>query len=253
MSKVLSIDLDYISNPYSELIRQMFAMNSSYRWTKFIKETPFDKSHFFIDQSNLLFCFNIFLKSLKSDPKVSFGYDHDSILFSIDKETDIELINIDQHDDIFEGIGKSPQDEYEAVTKHNLINQGNWGVWLHSTKRLKSFTWIKNNNSDGTGSRDERGKQFLGNLYESYLKEEYKFDNYDFDHVFVCLSPQYIFPDHWHYFSMFISAYEEFSGKTATIYTEKYETHVRHLKLHDQILNQCSSKMTFNNLRKNLN
>jgi hypothetical protein len=253
MTRVLSIDLDYISSPYSDLIRQMFNVNSSYRWSNFMENTPFHKSHFFIDQSNLTFCFNIFLKSLKYNPKVSFGYDHDSILFSINKENNIDLINIDHHDDVFSGIIKNPNEEYEALTKHNIINEGNWGALLHKLKKLNSFTWIKNINSDINGDRDNRAKQFLGNLYQSYLKEDYIFEDYNFDYVFLCLSPQYIFPDHWHYFSMFISAYEEFSEKTAVIYTDKYETNIRHLKTHEQILNQCSNKMSFNNLRKNLN
>ena len=49
------------------------------------------------------FCFDVFLKSLKHSDSVSFGYEHDAILFHIEKFTDIELINIDHHDDILGG------------------------------------------------------------------------------------------------------------------------------------------------------
>jgi|TARA_R100000030_G_scaffold42955_1_gene32338 hypothetical protein len=205
-----------------------------------MEESPFDRSHFFIDTSNLMYCFNTFLRALKSGPKVSFGYDHDSILFAIDKEENIDLINIDQHDDVFHGMGDSPDDEYEMVTKYGIINEGNWGIWLHSVGRLNSFTWIMNDNSDPQGGRNARDKKYLGDSYQYYLKQDYQFDGYDFDHIFVCLSPQYTHPDHWHYFSMFISAYEEFSGNDAIIHTEKYETHVRHQRLHNEILHQCS-------------
>ena len=146
----------------------------------------------------------------------------------------------DHHDDVFHGMGENSDDEYEMVTKYNIINEGNWGIWLHSQGKLNSFTWIMNDNSDENNGRNNRDKHYLGDAYEYYLKEDYKFENYDFDHVHICLSPQYIHPDHWHYFSMFISAYEEFSGKDAIIYTEKYETHVRHQRLHNEILHQCS-------------
>ena len=54
MTKVLSIDLDYITRPYAEWTHNLFEMSSSRRWSKFMEETPFDRSHFFIDTSNLM-------------------------------------------------------------------------------------------------------------------------------------------------------------------------------------------------------
>ena len=39
---------------------------------------------------------------------------------------------------------------------------------------------------------------------------------------------------------MFISAYEEFTGNESVIYTDKYETHVRHQKLNNDILQESS-------------
>ena len=236
MTKVLTIDLDFISNPYAKWIDHAFSLNTSKRWAEYMEDTPFDRSHFHIDVSNLMYCFNTFLKALKSNPKVSFGYDHDSILFAIDQQYDIELINIDQHDDVFHGLGNSPGYEYELVTKHNLVNEGNWGIWLHSQGKLKSFTWIKNDNSDRNGNRNARALDFLGDSYQDYLKEEYSFDNYDFDYLHVCLSPQYIYPDHWHYFSMFINTYEHFHDKDATIENKKFEHEFRYRKLGNEIL-----------------
>ena len=71
MTKVLTIDLDFISNPYARWINHAFSLNTSKRWSEFMEETPFDRSHFHIDTSNLMYCFNTFLKALKSNPKVS--------------------------------------------------------------------------------------------------------------------------------------------------------------------------------------
>ena len=65
--------------------------------------TDFNDKCFRIDQSNLLFCFNTFLKAIKNCQNVSFGYDHDAILSDIAKFDNIDLINIDHHDDFFHG------------------------------------------------------------------------------------------------------------------------------------------------------
>ena len=66
--------------------------------------------------------------------------------------------------------------------------------------------------------------------------KEYKFDNYDFDHIHVCLSPQYTPKNHWHYFSMFINTYEHFHSKDATIENKKFEHEFRYRKLGNEIL-----------------
>ncbi len=96
--RVLSIDLDYIMGPVIELYNGlMFNENPTIRWEQFFNKTDFNESHFRIDQSNLLFCYNTFLKALRNCDSVSFGYEHDSILFSIADHENIDLINIDHH------------------------------------------------------------------------------------------------------------------------------------------------------------
>ena len=72
--------------------------------------------------------------------------------------------------------------------------------------------------------------------YTNIEKEEYKFENYDFDFIFVCLSPQYVPKNHWHYFKMFISTYEQFKEKDAIIINRKYEHEFCYSKLNDEIL-----------------
>ena len=220
--------------------------NPTIRWDRFFNTYDLKESDFYIDQSNLLFCYNLFLKCLKTCDNVSFGYDHDSILFSISDYDNIDLVNIDHHDDIFAGDydkgDLSAEDAHKLelyeIVNHNRVHEGNWGAWLAAHNKIKSFTWIGNKNSRNKG-RNEINADIVPN-YLNVEKENYKFDSYNFDHIFVCMSPSYIPPVHWHYFPMFISAYEEFSGKDAIIYTEKYETHVRHQRLHNEILHQCS-------------
>ena len=73
--RVLSIDLDYIMGPVIELYNGlMFNDNPTLRWEQFFNRTDFNESHFRIDQSSLLFCYNTFLKALRNCDSVSFGY-----------------------------------------------------------------------------------------------------------------------------------------------------------------------------------
>lgn len=242
--KVLSIDLDYIMSPSIEIYNGLFFDdNPSLRWRQLFDLSDFQEHHFYIDQSNLLFCYNTFLKSIKNCKNVSFGYEHDSILFDLKDCENIEIINIDHHDDFFGGDYEPHYGgfdrEYQNIVNHDIIHEGNWGAWLSSLDKLKSFTWIGNSNSSNKKSV-QKIYQYLPS-FSNVEKENYQFDNYNFDYIFVCLSPQYVPKNHWHYFSMFISAYEEMTGNTAKIITNKFETSIRHLKINDEILHQRSN------------
>ena len=83
-----------------------------------------------------------------------FLIEHDSILFSIADYKDIDLINIDHHDDVFGGdyIREMPEEdayktEFYEIMNHDRVHEGNWGAWLGGHNKLKSFTWIGNKNS----------------------------------------------------------------------------------------------------------
>ena len=223
------------------------------RWDTLFANTDFKESNFIINQSNLLYCYNVYMKALMQCSSVEFGYDHDAILFRLDKDdaTNIDLINIDHHDDVFGGdyassykelseVGEDPyQLEYEQIIRFNRVHEGNWGAWLHSKNKLNSFVWIGNENSVNK-ERNNVNQYLIGN-YKNVEKENYNFDNYKFDHIFVCLSPQYTPPSQWHYFSIFITAFEEIHGRSAIIHTDKYETSVRHQSIHNEILHQRSN------------
>lgn len=233
--RVLSIDLDFIMGSVIEIYQKLFwDDNPIIRWKFFYERTDFKESNFYIDQDNLLFCYEIFLKSLKKCNNVTFGYEHDAILFDIQKYDNIDLINIDHHDDVFH---MSMSDyasgydalklEYEMICSSDHVNEGNWGAWLYSRNKINSFTWIRNPTSCNADKIDFI-KSLMGNKFESYLSTEYKITNYDFDHIFVCLSPQYIPQNHWHYFTMFMMAYEEYTGKKANlIANKKFENEIK--------------------------
>ena len=246
--KILSIDLDYFMSPTIQLYNNAFFDNNPLtRWNDLFNNTDFKENHLTIDQSNLLFCFDTFLKSLKQCDSVSFGYEHDAILFNLQKFSDIELINIDHHDDVLGGsyvndVGYNPAaynsegaliKEYYDLCENGRVNESNWVGWLVNQKKLKSYTWIGNQNSNKSKNF------FIERIIPKYVnleKENYNFENYRFDHIHVCLSPQYIPKNHWHYFSMFIHTYEHFHEKDATIENKKFENDFRYKRLDNEIL-----------------
>ncbi len=225
--KILSIDLDYISGPaiiHNEQIlhRKELDMWPVRKWVELFDTHPGEFSHK-IDVSNYQFCLRTYLRAISNCHDVRFGYDHDNILYGLEGHTDIEVINIDHHDDIFSGCFGSDDEEIDALVTYDRVMEGNWGFWLKITDRLKSFTWIGNRDSDNITTIPTIEKHF--DNFEFYSKEEYEFEDYNFDQIFVCLSPGYIPPLHWHMLGTFITVYEELTGNKIELSTlhRKYE------------------------------
>ena len=232
--KVLSIDLDYIMAPSIQIYEGFaYDCNSTTRWNQLFDISDFTESHLVIDQGNLLYCFDTFLQALNHCDSISFGYDHDAILFDIEDKSNIDLINIDHHDDIIEAHFNRPNisfDEalernYEQICNANRVNEGTWGAWLAIQGKLNSYTWIGNHNSQ-CKNKNAFNSRIVPN-YRNVERDNYKFDDYKFDQIFVCLSPQYIPKNHWHYFSMFMKACEH-SGKKAAFHNKKFEIKFRY-------------------------
>lgn len=249
--KVLSIDIDYIMSPSIDMYDfECWNDSSHWRWKDFFENSEISENDLHIDKKNLFFCFETFLRAIKeSSCDVSFAYDHDNILFNIDKFDGIELINIDHHHDILyadedendnESTMESFKMKYSQISEYSMVNEGNWVAWLRSKDKIKSYTWIGNESSFSNIS------EFKSLYYKNFIpkfsmktREDYKFKDYKFDHIFVCLSPQYIPPVHWHYFMMFVIAYEQITGKLSNIIdssTKKFETSIRHSLVTDEIL-----------------
>ncbi len=261
--KVLSIDLDYFMGPTIQIYNsERMDHNPFVRWKELYDHTPFKESHFYIDQGNLLYCYHTFLKALKNNPTVVFGYDHDAILYGIKDYDSIDLVNIDHHDDVFGGDYINHPDgdeftvydengddieiereysplvkEYQESVECDSVHEGNWILWLHHKKKLNSAVWICNETS-GNLDRNEFNEQVLGDKYQTRLRNDYEFEDYNFDHIFVCLSPQYIPKNHWHYFTMFMMAYEEFTGNEVNLIDKlRFRYHVMYDKTTKHILN----------------
>ena len=222
--RILSIDLDFISAP---------AINEFYtsgmydipkdeqpviKWKMYQSKMPevFQSMSHKIDTDNYDFCLRTFLRALKNCDDVNFGYDHDSILYGLEGYNDIEVVNIDHHSDILTNALEYVEDEVKHIDEDERVTEGNWGYYLQSQGRLKSFHWIMNLTSEEF-TDTMHGDRFFGDKFTWSFKEDYDFCEYKFDQIFVCLSPGYIPPLHWHMMSTFIKVYEELSGKKINI------------------------------------
>ena len=250
--KVLSIDLDYIMGPSIETYSNiLFDEDPMTRWKHLYEYTQFTESQFYADTSSLIYCYDVFLKALKNCSNVSFGYEHDEILYELQSHKNIDLINIDHHDDIFCNDfdddfpgGQNLDAEYQALRMFDRVHEGNWGAWLHVKDKLTKFSWITNPNSRNLHLKNDFNYEILGDKYETYTRDNYKFEDYNFDYIFVCLSPQYMPQAHWHYFTMFMMAYETYTGDKVDVNTfakRKFMQENKFSQVTDAILHKRSN------------
>lgn len=220
--KVLSLDLDFITEQYSRFLKRCLDSNHKHDhpnklWDDFYLNFGNVGDEFKMDYSSLFYFFNIFTKSLTKSKKVIFSHYHDCILQELLNYQNIDLINIDYHHDIF----YTPDQSYE-VEQLEYVHEGNW-IWLLNKKKiLNSYDWIRNINSSLFDENIFNLTSHPTFLYNSYLKEEYNFENYEFDLIFVCLSPQYIAPQHWHYFELLKNIYKSFTGENPIINNKRF-------------------------------
>tara|TARA_B100000131_G_scaffold4055_1_gene4171 strand:- start:200 stop:979 length:780 start_codon:yes stop_codon:yes gene_type:complete len=225
--KILSIDLDFISGPAINSYHHTdisFPANEYYmhgdvnpviKWRRILDNYPaIAESSYKINIKNYQFCLRTFLRALENCQDVHFGYDHDNILYGLEGHTDIEVINIDHHSDLLCGAMGSIAEEKDIV-EHDIVSEGNWGYLLQSQGRLKSFTWILNPTSEEWNDTIV-GKEQINNFKYDTI-DSYKFEDYNFDQIFVCLSPGYVPPYHWHMFGTFLTLYEEKTGNVIDI------------------------------------
>ena len=179
-----------------------------------------------------------------------FAYDHDAILYRLEMEDahDLEIVNIDYHNDILNGtpycdfVELFNNDEREVLEyeyslfEFNKVMEGNWIGWLSYKEKLEHYTWIHGLRSLGAGKSCELYKEFLGDKFDYYLKEDYTFDDYKFDFIFVCLSPGYVPQKFWNIFTKYMSEYEKVTGKPYKLINRKYEIDARYKELHKYTL-----------------
>lgn len=251
--KVLSIDLDYIMYPTEHLFcDDGWSNNPMARWQMFYHRLKYDKDDLFYDESRLQYLKNIFKNSLKKCKNVKFGYEHDDIIYYIRDSKKIDLINIDHHNDFIMGdydfyhedFCENPDLdninlEYYHISEFNKVDEGSWIGWLNARGKLNSLKWIGNNNSV-----NEVTNKFIKSNVRDYKfidTMDYDFGEYEFDLIFVCLSPQYIPPHNWGVINWFINKYESKYGDKVNLRdleTRKIEIDYRYTGVTNEILHQ---------------
>ena len=253
--RVLSIDLDYCMDTCMNLIdnHQLHPWmddNPVTRWKVLEEFTVIPDKSIFIDDDKVNYCFDVYSKALKQCKNVMFAYDHDAILYRLEMEDahDLEIVNIDYHNDILNGtpycdfVELFNNDEREVLEyeyslfEFNKVMEGNWIGWLSYKEKLEHYTWIHGLRSLGAGKSCELYKEFLGDKFDYYLKEDYTFDDYKFDFIFVCLSPGYVPQKFWNIFTKYMSEYEKVTGKPYKLINRKYEIDARYKELHKYTL-----------------
>lgn len=249
--KVLSIDLDYIMGPSDYMYRHVGWHNHPFiRWDMFYKTTDYKKEELLYDVNRLNFIKRLFFKSVKECKNVKFGYEHDSILYHIKDYDSVDLLNIDHHDDVlmndygyFDNDIDNFEAEYLHIQKYNKVDEGCWIGWLNQKDKLKSLTWIGNQDSISDEKQDYISSiisdyKFVCDDFNSYLTD------FKFDCIFVCLSPQYIPPHHWNIMNWFIDTYEHLTKTKVDLAewdSKKFEINYRYKEVSDAILHKCAN------------
>lgn len=242
--RVLTIDIDYISTDYARFSElNKFCDYPTKRWNELIRYTPYLPKDFTIDQGNFLFLIDIFTKCLPLCENVVFGLDHESILYELENEHDIDLINIDQHHDI----AYNERDLYD-IQNYRIVNEGSWIWYLYSTKQLKSYQWICTETStpynkslptgpqgrvvspkykDGTNHFVSENLPRMKIPFTTVLKQDITdWTDFKFDLIYVSESKDFVFPDHWFCADVLKLIYQNHHHKDPKQIIQRYKNEV---------------------------
>jgi hypothetical protein len=198
--------MDFIASDYCKSVDDFLETDYPNKaWDHFYKYRLISKYGFDEDIKNFKFIFDIFKKAIKTTDNVVFALEHQQIINEFKNfDSELNIINIDQHHDI---IYKSSDEE--DVEKYNILWCGTWIYWVCKYKKIKNYHWIMNDTSYSYDVVLNKNK--VPNGYREYTLKtlDYDINDIDFDLIFVCLSPQYIHPKHWFYFDLLRVFYEK--------------------------------------------
>ena len=191
---ILTIDMDYIANSalsseIGKLVQgpnTLGAVDSMY-WDR-VDRMLGDHAPNKLDSRNLEEIVEVFSKYVaRGRPNVVFGLDHDSILLHIgDRTTDITVINLDQHHDLI----YSNESHYN-ISEFGRVTEGDWVYYIKD--RVIRYCWVGNEGSEEPLFTNFKYERF--NLFRDIEDIPYQFDL-----IYVCLSPGYLHKKYWKYF-----------------------------------------------------
>ena len=177
---VLSIDFDIIMAPDINLYNPL--INPPHKFEDLMEIYPVlsgcraDLEHY----RNLVLYILKVAKTLDvKDIRVS--YSHEDIKNVLNECIDVHVYNIDHHHDL--GYPIEGKNEPEGCTC------ANWGDFYFENQTIKSFTWIKNSNSD------DHPKYKNDLRVRSFNLEDFDLSTLPpMDKIFLCLSPEWVPP-----------------------------------------------------------
>jgi hypothetical protein len=212
MYNVLSIDLDFIAEPYIQLYYDMTNEASVEKtWDLIFSNPAIVSNNFDINPNNVIYALDIFSRSLAKCKNVAFGITHDSILFELEDKDNLNIVNIDHHHDIMSHPSHLPD------LKYDIVYEGDWIEYLHKKSKMEKYVWIRNENSYHLHINCPTTLD-----WSTYLKTEYQYEVVP-DLIFVCLSPAYIPKFHWFYFKIFMNLYKAFYDGEPRFYKKPYK------------------------------
>jgi len=212
MYNVLSIDLDFIAEPYIQLYYNI--QNEDLvekQWDLVFNDPALVSNNFDINPNNVIYALDTFSRSLAKCKNVVFGITHDSILYELEDKDNLNIVNIDHHHDILYPTGQVQDLEYD------IVYEGDWVQYLHKKSKLQKYVWIGNENSYPLSDKCPTTLE-----WSSYLKTEYQYEMIP-NLIFVCLSPSYIPKFHWFYFKIFMNLYKAFYDGELKFYKRPYK------------------------------
>jgi hypothetical protein len=197
--KVVSIDFDIIMSPsiefYNDLLHDEDSIDTYLNKFPFISGIKADLYQYDCLTQYLCQMF----KKLDKD-KIIFITSHEELVTITKDFEPFDLINIDHHHDVgYEG-------ERWKAPKYSKPDCGNWVKYLWDNKKINSYTWIRNKDSNPL---DEDANP-------AYITKDILFDDFDFplledaDYVILCKSFEWVPFDYQILYYTWANIYDSF-------------------------------------------
>lgn len=178
---IVTIDFDIIMKPSIQLYNDLVGSNK--KIDKIIKEYPSLEyclsADLYIYEYLTRFLVSMFPRLRRE--QINFIKSHEEIIKLVEKDEPFHLLNIDHHHDL----------GYENVRPNTKIFRpgcGDWAKYLIDNKKILSYAWAHNNNSDFPST------SMMSYINEHYILYDFNLDRIpvQIDKLIICNSPQWI-------------------------------------------------------------
>ena len=192
---ILSVDFDWIMAPSIEAYNNLVFNDNYKNWDSIVQQMP--GIHFPCDLTkykSLMVCLYNVVSGLKDKDHYKWGLNHDQIVECITKDWNLKnrpynLYNIDHHHDCGYLDNGAPTVK-EALNQ--TMGRANWVCHLAQNTQLQSYTWVHNETSQRSLSRD-----MINHLHKfTDCIDLNVIDFVQFDYVFLSASKEWVPPEY---------------------------------------------------------